>query len=274
MKLPDHFSFNQQNLQDYLDCSRRFYLRHILRQDWPAIESEPVKEQEALILLGEQFHRMVQQLFAGIPQDIIEGSINDLDLLNWWHQFIHLDIQSQPGSKFSEVLFSIPFEETRLIAKYDLIVYQENQQAIIFDWKTSRHLPKEKWLGIRMQTRIYPFLLSVLSTQPGAAFHLSPDQIQMVYWYPAFPDHPVAFPYSQSQFAEDERYLSSTIHEIVHLDESGFTKTDNEKMCKYCRYRSLCDRGISAGERSVAEELEIDSDSAFDIDFDQISAAE
>jgi CRISPR/Cas system-associated exonuclease Cas4 (RecB family) len=274
MKLPDHFSFNQQNLQDYLDCPRRFYLRHILRQDWPAIESEPVKEQEALILLGEQFHRMVQQLFAGIPQEIIESSTTDPDLLNWWRQFIHLDIQSRPGSKFSEILLSIPFEGTRLIAKYDLIVYQEIQQAVIYDWKTSRHLPKEKWLALRMQTRIYPFLLATLSAQPGTAFHLSLEQIQMVYWYPAFPDKPFAFPYSQSQFSEDERFLSSTIHEIVRIDESGFTKTDNEKLCKYCRYRSLCDRGISAGERPEAEALENDTDSAFDIDFDQISAAE
>lgn len=274
MKLPEPFSFNQQNLQDYLDCPRRFYLRHILRQDWPAIESEPVKEQEALIRLGEQFHRMVQQLFAGVPQQAIEASISDPDLLNWWQQLIHLDVQSLPGIKFSEILFSIPFENTRLIAKYDLVIYQANQQALIYDWKTSHHLPKEKWLADRMQTRVYPFVLASLSAQPRSAFQLSPDQIQMIYWYPVFFDNPVTFLYSQSQFAEDQRFLSSTIQGIIRMEESGFTKTDNEKLCKYCRYRSLCDRGVSAGERSEAEGLESDSDSAFDIDFDQISAAE
>ena len=274
MKLPKPFSFNQQNLQDYLDCPRRFYLRHILRQDWPAIESEPVKEQEALIRLGEQFHRMVQQLFAGVPQQAIEASISDPDLLNWWQQLIQLDMQSLPGTKFSEILFSIPFENTRLAAKYDLIIYQSNLQALIYDWKTSRHLPKEKWLVDRMQTRVYPFVLASLSIQSGTAFQLSPNQIEMHYWYPAFPDNEITFPYSQNQFADDQRYLSATIHEIMQMDESGFSKTENEKLCKYCRYRSLCNRGVSAGDLSEAEGLENDPDSAFDIDFNEISAAE
>lgn len=274
MKLPEHFSFNQQNLQDYLDCPRRFYLRHILRQDWPAIESEPVKEQEELIRLGEQFHRMVQQLFAGIPQEAIEASIADPDLINWWQQLVRLDVQALSGIKFSEILFSIPFENTRLAAKYDLIIYQTNQQASIYDWKTSRHLPQEKWLADRAQTRVYPFVLASLSNQPGAVLQVSPDQIEMHYWYPAFPDNQITFSYSKNQFADDQHYLSATIHEIMRLDESGFSKTENEKLCKYCRYRSLCDRGVNAGKLSEAEDQESDPDSAFDIDFDQISAAD
>ena len=274
MKLPEHFSFNQQNLQDYVDCARRFYLRHIVKQEWPAIESEPVLEQEALIALGERFHRAVQQYFAGIPAEAIEASLNDPDLLNWWQQFTRLDIQAVPGTKFSETAFTLPFEGYRLTAKYDLVIYQPGQQALIYDWKTSQHEPKRKWLERRLQTRIYPFLLARLAQQSNSGFSLTPDQIEMTYWYPAFPGTPVQFVYSQSQFADDEGYLQNLIREILKLDEAGFTKTPNESLCKFCRYRSLCDRGVNAGDRNESEELESDSDSAFDLDFDQISPAD
>ena len=122
-----------------------------------------------------------------------------------------------------------------------------------------------------MQTRVYPFVLATLATQPPFKISATPDQIEMHYWYPAFPETPIQFCFSQSQFIEDQHDLQKLVQEILHLDEAGFTKTENETLCKFCRYRSLCDRGILAGERSETEELEQDSDSAFDIDFDQIS---
>ena len=271
MKLPEYFSFNQQNLQDYVDCPRRFYLRHVLKQEWPAIESDPVLEQETLIILGSRFHQMVQQLFAGVPQENIDASIVDVDLKNWWHQFILLDIGASSGTKYSEMQFSIPFEDFRLTAKYDLLIYQPNQTVLIYDWKTSQHSPKRDWLRTRMQTRIYPLVISSIAAQVNSTFALPPDQIEMIYWYPAFPENPVKFSYSQEKFAEDQHYFKTMIKEILQLDESGFTKTENETLCKYCRYRSLCNRGVSAGNRDEIEESETSLDSAFDLDFDQIS---
>jgi hypothetical protein len=125
-----------------------------------------------------------------------------------------------------------------------------------------------------MQTRVYPFLLAALSAQSNSEFKLTPDQIEMIYWYPAFPDSAVQFAYSNSQFLEDEKYLLAMIQEIEHLNESGFTKTENERLCSYCRYRSLCNRGISAGNRHDSDDLQTDDESAFDIDFDQILPAE
>jgi hypothetical protein len=41
MTLPYSFHFTQSSLQDYLDCPRRFQLRYVLDQPWPAVESEP-----------------------------------------------------------------------------------------------------------------------------------------------------------------------------------------------------------------------------------------
>ena len=42
MTLPSEFQFTQGKLQDYVDCPRRFQLRHVLMQPWPAlITDEP-----------------------------------------------------------------------------------------------------------------------------------------------------------------------------------------------------------------------------------------
>jgi len=82
--LPDDFAFSQQNLQDYLDCPRRFYLRYVEQLDWPAVESEPVLEQEHLAALGNQFHLLVQQTLSGVPAEVIRDSIHEEDLSRWW----------------------------------------------------------------------------------------------------------------------------------------------------------------------------------------------
>ncbi|HZU87116.1 MAG TPA: PD-(D/E)XK nuclease family protein, partial [Anaerolineaceae bacterium] len=65
MPLPVSFHFSQNNLQDYVDCARRFELRHLLRLEWPALQSEPVLERERLMILGQRFHQMVQQHLSG-----------------------------------------------------------------------------------------------------------------------------------------------------------------------------------------------------------------
>lgn len=274
MILPDNFLFTQNNLQDYQDCPRRFYLRYILNQDWPAVESEPVKEQEELIAVGEKFHLMAQQYFAGIPRSVIEATIEDPFLSEWWNRFVQLEIITIPGRKISETLFTIPFNGHRLGAKVDLLLCTEIGRATIYDWKTSQHKPRSKWLSERMQTRVYPFVISTLASVHVLPAPTTTEELEMIYWYPAFPDTPVTFEYSHQKSIEDQAYLNSIVNEIVQLDESGFTLTPDEKMCKFCRYRSLCSRGVAAGNFPEADSLDTDQASAFDIDFDQISAAD
>ncbi len=71
MTLPDDFVFTQNNLQDFVDCPRRFQLKYLLKMAWPAPISEPIEENDHLIQLGSQFHQMVHQFFLGIPEEKI-----------------------------------------------------------------------------------------------------------------------------------------------------------------------------------------------------------
>ena len=65
------------------------------------------------------------------------------------------------------------------------------------------------------------------------------------------------------------------VKEIEALGEADFHRTADDARCKFCTYRSLCDRGISAGEIELGEVFdEPGSGEDFELDFDQIAEIE
>ena len=281
--LPAGFQFSQRSLQDYVDCPRRFQLRYMEQLAWPAIESEPLSEQEQRMQAGAAFHRLVQRYLIGIPAERLSDMLaargsETGDLLRWWENFIqHAGVAPDEG-QLVEASLSAPFQGYRLVAKYDLIRWEGLSGELlvkIFDWKTSRQKPSRQWLEARLQTRLYPYLL----TQSGEAIiegeRIKPDQIQMIYWFAEQPREPQIFTYTPEQLQADEAYLMGLLGKIKTLGETSFQLTADEAQCKYCIYRSLCDRGIAAGDIDEAGIFEPEQDAeGFELDFDQIAEIE
>jgi hypothetical protein len=263
MLLPENFVFTQQNLQDYVDCAYRFYLHEILKLEWPAIESEPILEQEELMALGTRFHLLCQQYFSGIPAEILSTQISQLELVEWWRHFLELDLHPAPGTFSVEKLISLPFAGFRLAAKFDLLIKEPQGKLLIYDWKTSQHQPKHQTLMNRMQSKVYP-MAAIQSQQPKSSLS---DSVELIYWYPAFPATPIRFTYSQAQEDADQTQLEQIIVEISSKIEKEFRKVDNDKPCRFCRYRSLCDRSTSAGVNAELDDIPDEPD-AFNLDFD------
>jgi hypothetical protein len=84
MTIPKDFIFNQSNLQDYVDCQRRFQLRYLLHQAWPAVEAEPFLEYERMMDQGSRFHNIVHQHLASVPQSQLEQSLGNDEIMNMW----------------------------------------------------------------------------------------------------------------------------------------------------------------------------------------------
>ena len=85
----DNFQFSQASLQDFVDCRRRFQLRYLQRLPWPAVESEPVLENERTMRQGAEFHHMIQQHLIGIPAERLSARLEGGDpqaeeLRRWW----------------------------------------------------------------------------------------------------------------------------------------------------------------------------------------------
>ena len=274
--LPPFFQFTQSNLQDYLDCPRRFELRYILRQEWPALQTEPELEQEQHMRRGYLFHQLVHQRLVGLPVDQLSEQIDDEDLKRWWESFLkHSPLDELPSGRLAEFSLSAPFAGFRLLAKYDLLAVDPGKRAVIVDWKTSLHRPTRHILQERMQTRLYQFLLVEAGARLNGGNPVSPKQVVMTYWFPEEPENPEHFNYSTGQYLNDRTLLEGLIEEIQGHAEGGFLLTLNEKLCQYCIYRSLCDRGKRAGAyQDQEEEAFANSDLSLDLDFEQIGEIE
>jgi hypothetical protein len=275
MPLSPDFSFSQQNLQDYLDCPRRFQLRYIQRLAWPAVQSEPILEQERHMQLGERFHRLVQQHQLGLPAEVLESTAgSDPDLSIWWKSYLRNLPDDLPPQRKIEYLLSAPFAGFRLLAKYDLLAIEPGRCARILDWKTNRKRPAAARLRERVQTRLYPFLLVTAGAALNGNVPWQPEQVSLTYWFTAAPENPMHFQYSVAQFRDDEKLLRQWIDAIRRSADQPMMMTADERLCALCNYRSYCQRGQRAGvwdEEAGESEPE---QQTIDFDFSQIDEIE
>jgi PD-(D/E)XK nuclease superfamily len=258
MPLPTDFQFSQSSLQDYLDCPRRFELRYILRQKWPAIQTEPVVEFEHHMEIGTRFHRLLHQHILGIPDDVLEAGIDDPNLMEWWQLFHqYAPLKDLPVPLFPEYRLAAVFEGHRLVAQYDLVSVDAGNSAVIMDWKTSAHRPSSANLAQRIQSRLYPFLLALAGQRLNNGKPFEPEQIEMRYWFPSAPDRPEIIGYTKFQHQENKEFLNGVIREVKNTPDGRFLLATDERKCKYCEYRSLCKRQVTAGDWKDADDSDV-----------------
>ncbi len=269
--IPD-FRFSSQSLQDYVECQRRFALRYIQKLDWPAEESSPYLAFEQFRQNGNQFHTCSDQYFHHVAPQAIEKQILDDDLRLWWGNFLQFIATKDFNFSTSEILFQTSLNERVLIAKFDLLVMQTNGNFTIYDWKTiaGRKKPKRNTLAEKMQTHIYPYVLckstNLIDRQPA----IQPSQVELIYWFPQFPDQPESFPYSSIQMQADEKTITALMNEICQKATDDFPKTEDESRCRFCVYRSYCGRGKQAANIFEGE-TEFDFDlSDLDLDIEKV----
>ena len=279
MILPVDFDFTQGNLQDYVDCPYRFYLRYILRTSWPALVVDDALEFERRGQAGGRFHRLVQQYLLGIPQTRISelaDSDPDPDLRTWWEDFLTYVPSWLTGERWVEATLTTRLAGGRVVAKYDLILADEDGGLTVFDWKTSRKTPQKAWLLDRIQTRLYRFVLAEASATFFGGKSVAPEKMTMNYWYAPHPQALVSLPYSQSAYEQDRDDLAGLIAEIcAKEDPRGFTRTEETKHCRFCVYRSHCDRGVSGGDLDDWDDFDQEPDEmGTAIDFDALPEIE
>lgn len=270
--LPDDFMFSQSSLQDFVDCPRRFELKYLLKQRFPAPEVDDLLEFERRMEQGQRFHQVVHQHLIGIPADLLQSRITDSEVAEWFTTYLKSGLDGVPENRYPEKTLTIPIGDSGLLAKIDLLATGDSIQII--DWKTSRHIPKDVSLENRLQTRVYRYVVAKGAGYLNGGKPIDPEQIEMIYWYPAHYGETRRFAYSQAQFEADEAYLLQVIDDIDRT--AGFSLTEDERRCKFCTYRSLCDRGRVAGSLDEWGSADYDSGDMddFEIDFDQIAEIE
>ncbi len=270
MALPETFQFSQGSLQDYVDCQRRFQLRHVLMQPWPALITEPALEAERHVQRGADLHQLAHQHTLGLDAGRLEATIHDEVLARWWHTYLtSLPPDLPETTRRAEVMVAAPLAGYRLMAKYDLLAAEPGARLVVVDWKAVLNRPSRVVLARRLQTRVYRYL----AVRAGAAFNggrpPQPEQVEMLYWFAEFGGAIERFPYDADQHAADSDYLAGLVAEIAAHSESIWPLTPEERRCRLCNYRSLCERGATA---AFLGELEDDLEPAeVTIDLEQIA---
>lgn len=283
MSLPADFQFSQSNLQDFMDCRRRFQLRYMSKIRWPALEAQPALELERRLEAGREFHSMIRQHMLGVDNEALESMLHKRELQRWWRNYSEHLPDWLPEQRFPELRISAPFSrdrlalgvDVRLVATLDLLAVEPEARAVIVDWKTTSKPQSAAWLSDRMQTRVYRYLV----VQGGTAFshgvEVRPEQVSMLYWFAERPGDSVLLEYTREAYEEDERILLEVVNTILQLREDQFQKTDDLQHCQYCRYRSLCDRGEQAGDFENFSGDEDELEAQFEaLDFDQVAELE
>lgn len=260
MPLDKDFVFSANSLQDYVDCPRRFELKYILNQSWPAIISQPVQKLEEKMAQGGDFHRLARQILEDLPLENLSGTVRSPLVRDWLERFTGFISPFRKNPFFAEFASLTTIESFRVVAVYDFITRLDDGQIIIADWKTTESQPRRDFYQDRIQTLLYPLVAyDTVKTIFGIEDEISPSDISLLYWFPAFPERSIEFPYSANQLEKDRSYFSNLIREITGKDVGDFSKTDDHRRCDFCQYRSLCERGVEAAGMEVTQELDIDA---------------
>ena len=232
--------------------------------EWPAIEAEPSPEMESRQEDGLEFHRLVHQHLLGISPIELEKAARPGRVRSWWANYRAANLNLHDWAVRSELALYTMIGSHRLVAKYDLVACQAGR-AVIYDWKTWARRPSNEWLEDRWQTRVYRALLVKGGTVLNGGRPFLPEAVSMVYWFAEFPGDPAILSYDSPRLERDRTAIQTLIAEI--LDQQSFPKTEDRRKCRFCVYRSYCDRGEQAGEwPEPADEASVEAHQDFDVD--------
>jgi predicted RecB family nuclease len=267
--LPPDFIFSQSSLQDYVDCPRRFQLKYLLGQRWPAPEVDDLLAFERRMEQGERFHHLVHQHLVGIPPELLLKRLADADVRRWFETYLRAGLDDLPAQRRPEVTLTVPLGEYALTAKFDLLAIAPGARALIVDWKTGGRIPRPEALATRLQTIVYRYVLAKGGDHLNGGIPIATEHIEMVYWYADHDGATRRFGYDGQQLQAAEVYLLKLIEAIN--TRRDFPLTPDDHRCRYCVYRSLCDRGTSAGALADWDEADVTGDlGGFSLDLDQI----
>lgn len=266
---PGHL-FSQHSLRTYQRCPRRFLLKYIDRQPWPAPGRDDLETYRCHLEAGRIFHEWVARRLLGIRAPAHDFSAHP-SLETWWAAFERFELDELPGHRREvELPLVVPLGDHRLYARYDLLALDEDGGAVVMDWKTLGRVPPSDTLRRALQTRVYLYALVKASAVITGGRPLAAESASMVYWF-AETETSVDIAYSQQAYAHDEQVLLGLVSRIASATREEMVRTSDLSQCAFCGYRTLCEReaqrGVEVAEGWLQEDLDFELDQLPTVEF-------
>jgi hypothetical protein len=243
-------------------------------QPWPDVVTVDPFEFERHTQRGADLHRLAQQHTLGIEPSRLAASIHDEVLAGWWQTFLAHPPEDLPHtSRWAEVVVDAPLAGYRLLAKFDLLAVDPGERAAVVDWKAVLNPPPRSVLAERLQTRVYRYLTVEAGTAYNGGQSVHPEQVEMIYWFAQRGGAVQRFGYDTGQHTADRDELAHMIQEIASRRDASWPLTPDERHCRFCQYRSLCERNVRPGflndlyDDVEPSEVEIDLEQIAEIEF-------
>lgn len=242
------FRFSQTALATFYVCRRQFWLRYVLKVQWPAMLTDRMAGWENAIERGSLFHRWVHQDSVGMDlTDSVRGTGDPL-LQRWWSNWCNTPPMLPKGVLYSEIQLSVPIQSHRLVAQFDRMIITEEGHLHIGDWKTGLREPEQSVYEASWQTRVYRFV----AVEAGAIFSsnsaIAPSEVLLTYWHANSPTALQPILYSDSEHERIRLEIEQSIAEISELPNEieAFPKCRDRAACSRCTYAVLCARGSAS----------------------------
>ncbi|MEA5619615.1 PD-(D/E)XK nuclease family protein [Cronbergia sp. UHCC 0137] len=221
-------------------CPRKFQHTYLEQLTTPA---DPDHEERQT--LGSRFHLLMQQQEMGLPID--NFLLADDKLQSRMSGFAEAAPEIlAPGKddqsfRESEHYRTLQIQDYLLTVIYDLLI-ADQQQAQIFDWKTSRPARAKK-LAENWQTRLYLYVLAETTTY-------LPENISMTYWFfqPKGNPQNVKFNYNSQQHEQTRQEINQILVNLTYWlqqyqQNQPFPQVpESKQVCKFCQFVMRCDR--------------------------------
>jgi len=267
------YLFSQHSLNTYLRCPRRFLLKYVDRQPWPIPEDRDPREYQEHLERGRLFHQWLARLHLGLDVEPIVAACGDPRLQVWWRAVRSFDRDALPsGLREAELPVVVPLGAYRLYARYDYLALDPGGDAVIVDWKTLEVRPSFEVLRERIQTRVYLYTLVAAGHVLTGGTPVDPERAEMLYWFANYPEETAIVPYSAGGFQRDGQFLVRLVEEITSQPREAFLRTQNERNCARCNYRTLCQR--EGAEPAAEGEDWLDEDIDFELELEEVEELE
>jgi CRISPR/Cas system-associated exonuclease Cas4 (RecB family) len=278
-QLRKDFVFNPSNLQNYVDCPYRFYLKHVLNLAWPAPLTDDYLLLEKTLKHGQALHQLIFQQSIGMPIEWLYVCAEQEGVTEWWKNFHDFGMKAveKEAQGFEDIhyYYEIPLQVElngfRLSGVLDLLLVGMGEKACIFDWKSGGKTayPKlREQLAARIQTQCYPLLVYLARHLPLDSHKI--ETVGMIYWFAGNPQLPIEFKYDKKELEALQDKFSCLLQQISQ--DVDFEKTAQTRHCITCSYRTYCERidlAVAEEDRdldeAVIESLEDDYNKSGDI---------